>query len=462
MPPGSRRRKIKGDASDASEAQTDATMGPPPTPVPRIRHTESEMSSSDGDEGKRYKPGTPRATRAAVAGAAVAAEGVAVGGVAASVASISGSDVAAPVAAPKVRESRQRRKMAPDNGVIDELKAVTTSLLEEVMVDGVPAALGRSVLGLSSRYESLVMRMLAENERLRGRLDVYEAGAVARGGGPAAVSRTAAAPPAPVAARRSLGQFPALPAAAVVAPKPVETWSVVVRGKKGVTSKEVVDKVVKEVGPTLGVRVHEVRPTRDGGAVIRTPSVAERQKVAANRKFEEVGLEVSVKDKLGPKVVVQRVHPEITPDVFMEELYAWNFKHRMTPENFRKSVRLVTGPWKPTGNAVNVVLEGSDDAMQLLLDNGRCYIKWFSFAVRQHDAVPSCYRCLGFDHMVRECRMREEVCRICCQAGHRASRCTSEPYCRNCALKGLPAGHLMMSSVCPVYSGIVARANARH
>ena len=61
------------------------------------------------------------------------------------------------------------------------------------------------------------------------------------------------------------------------------------KGKKGVTSKEVVEKVVKEVGPTLGVRVHEVRPTRDTGAAIRTPSVAERAKVAANAKFGRAG-----------------------------------------------------------------------------------------------------------------------------------------------------------------------------
>ncbi|EDV99592.1 GH12429 [Drosophila grimshawi] len=64
-------------------------------------------------------------------------------------------------------------------------------------------------------------------------------------------------------------------------PRPVETWSLVVRSKTaGKTAKDVVDKVVKEVGPTLGVRVHEVKPLRDGGAIIRTPCVAERKKFA--------------------------------------------------------------------------------------------------------------------------------------------------------------------------------------
>lgn len=445
MPP-SRRRKGKGDASDHSEAATDATMGPPTRPV-RVRHTESELSSSEADEeGKRFKPGTPLAARAAAA-APVADASPSMVIDAAPAASVSGGK--------EGRESRSRRRgtAVMEPGVIGEMKAVTTSLLEEVMVDSVSAALAKSVLEHSGRYEALLMRLVAENERLRGRLDVYESV-----GAPAVASKATTMPMVP---RRT--QVPAqMPVTQVSTPKPVETWSVVVKGKKGVSSKEVVEKVVSEVGPTLGVRVHELRPLRDGGAVIRTPSVAEREKVAANAKFGEVGLEVSIKDKLGPKVVVQRVHPEITPDEFMEELYAWNFKHKMTPEVFRKSVRLVTGPWKSTGSPVNVVLEGCSEAMQLLLDNGRCYIKWFSFLVRPHDAVPSCYRCLGFDHMVRECRMKEGVCRICGQAGHLASRCTNDVNCRNCAFRGLPSGHLMMSAACPVYSAIVARANARH
>lgn len=72
--------------------------------------------------------------------------------------------------------------------------------------------------------------------------------------------------PAPVADHRSQAQFQALPTAPVVAPRPVKTWLVVVRGKKGVTFKE----VLTEVEPTLGARVHELKPSRDGGAVIRT------------------------------------------------------------------------------------------------------------------------------------------------------------------------------------------------
>ena len=479
MPPERRRRKGKGDASDQSEAPTDAMMGPPPTPVLRVRHTESELSSSDGEDGKRFKPGTPHATRAASgAPVVVVDEGAvkaggdagAVGGAVPAISGVNGTGVGGKTVQSEPvsrRESRPRRRgvVADSSGadaVISEMKGVTGELVDAVYSEGVSSALARTVMANCGKYEALLMKVVAENERLRGRLEVYEAA------GERAVPvgvREQLASLAPVGAVRSAVRTPAaVPAVpAVPVSKPVETWSVVVKGKGGVTSKEVVSKVVEQVGPTLGVRVHEVRPIRDGGAVIRTPSVAERQKIADNAKFAEVGLEVSVQDKLGPKVVVQRVHAEITPDEFMAELYEMNLKGSLSQEAYKRSVRLASSPWKAGsgGAQVNVILECTERVKDVLVASG-VYIKWFRFHVRVQDAVQACYRCLGFDHRVRECRLSEDVCRRCGSVGHWATQCPNEMRCRNCAFKGLPADHMMMSSACPVFAARVARVNARH
>lgn len=342
--------------------------------------------------------------------------------------------------------------VAGDSAVV-RLKEVTSSLMAVVFDAKVEHGVARQIVDHVGRYEVMLMSLVAENERLKGRLEVFGTRGV--GAQSAALPAVPAMAP-PVAA-------PACVPAPVPAQKPVETWSVVVRSKQPSTSKEVIERVVREVGPTLGVRVHEVRPARGGGAVIRTPSVAERERMAANSKFAEVGLEVSVGEKRGTGVVVSRVNSEFTPDEFMGDLYELNLKDRMTPEAFKKGVRIVSRPWKVgAGGSVDIVLEGDGSAMQSLLDVGRCYVKWFSFRVRALDPVSSCFRCLGFDHRVSDCRLKENVCRRCGQLGHWANKCSNALNCRNCAFKGLPSGHHMMSAVCPVYSAIVARAKARH
>ncbi|CAD7001977.1 unnamed protein product [Ceratitis capitata] len=334
-------------------------------------------------------------------------------------------------------------------GLIKACKAITAKMVSATCDFGIPRETIKKLLEFSSEYEELLMTAIAENAHLHGKIEGLQ-------------KRPAMA----VAAERALMPAPPVPALgahAATLPKPVETWSVVVRSKNpSTTSKEVVQKVVKEVCPNLKVRVHEVKAVKGGGAIIRTPSVAEREKVAKNERFKEVGLNVEVNRKLGTRVVVQGVHTEITPDEFMSDLIRMNFEN-LSPGCRPQDVRLVSRPWEKTPDGTtNVVLEGADRLMSALLANGRCYIKWFSFRVRSDNPMPGCFRCMGFDHRVAECKMKSDVCRKCGQEGHRSAGCDNAVHCRNCQFKGLPAGHLMMSAACPIYGAIVARALARH
>ncbi|EDW25717.1 GL21433 [Drosophila persimilis] len=100
------------------------------------------------------------------------------------------------------------------------------------------------------------------------------------------------------------------------------------------TSKELVERVKKTVVPTLGVRVHEVRELKSGGAIIRTPSVSELRKVVPSSKFTEGGL-----------------------GEFMEELFTKNLEETMITEEFKKSVHLGNTPWSVTDGATRSTLE---------------------------------------------------------------------------------------------------------
>ena len=145
----------------------------------------------------------------------------------------------------------------------------------------------------------------------------------------------------------------------------------------------------------------------------------------------------------------------------MNELYEMNLKSSISQEAYKKCVRLASSPWKAGSGHVNVVLECTERIKDMLVVAG-VYIKWFRFHVRVQDVVQACHRCMGSDHQVRDCRMSEDVCRRCGCTGHWSTQCPNEIRCRNCAFKGLPADHMMMSAVCPVYAARVARANAKH
>ncbi|KAI8126425.1 putative 50 kDa protein in type I retrotransposable element R1DM [Lucilia cuprina] len=131
------------------------------------------------------------------------------------------------------------------------------------------------------------------------------------------------------------------------------------------------------------------------------------------------GLYIANKSR-AERIIVREVDSAISPGEFMEELYLKNLKEVMSLDDFRKEVHLVGEPWKADAGSVNVVLEGNSVAINTILGNDRCYIKWFAFFVRQFNSVEGCYRCCGFGHSARECRVEGVVCRRCGELGHRA------------------------------------------
>ena len=125
--------------------------------------------------------------------------------------------------------------------------------------------------------------------------------------------------------------------------------------------------------------------------------------------------------KLDTKLKILGVETVISPEEFMDECYLRNFKNFMDNETFSSKIRLVTKPWTkgPEGTMV-VTIEGSEEVLR---KNRKCYIKWFSYHVRDNEEVRCCFRCHGFDHQVAQCHFEEEVCGICGKTGTEMYQC---------------------------------------
>lgn len=327
--------------------------------------------------------------------------------------------------------------------MVRRMKAVTMRLYGQILKMGAaePSAV-ENMMTTATEYEVLLMELLEENANLKGKLEESRKTN-------SCITKEAPTVTAPLSVKNMV--------------KPVPTWSVVVQSESTATPKEVVQKVIQEVGPSLGVRIHDVKPVRSGGAVIRTPSKVERDRLMKNEKFKDAGLVVAANKKKGTRVLIRGVHMQISPDDLMNDLYNMNLKDECADiESFKKKVYLISKPWTSSDKTTDVVIEGATNLMNKLTGIGRIYSKWFSFRVVELDAVPCCYRCLSFDHRVRDCRLKKEVCRRCGDEGHQARNCMKEIRCRNCAFKGWPANHMMLSSICPVYRNLAERAAARH
>lgn len=336
------------------------------------------------------------------------------------------------------------------------------------------------VLEIAASYEHLIVQMLGDNERLRGRIDILgknsprvpasvpvPAPRVYNGAPPVAPSLGNAplqVQPVSLVGRPSYAQVvnPAGPVASPPVARPVqETFGVLVKSTTNGTSKEVQKKVLEEVAPALGVRVRAVQPNKTG-CEIRLPSAKERDIVVRSAKFQEVGLSTEVRKKQGPRLVIQKVPKQISPEDFMGDLRKHNLRD-FSEEAFRREVKLVSTPWeKKLNETIGVIIECSNKVAEILLEESRCYIKHFCFVVKNLSPVMHCFKCLSMDHVQVRCKAIDKVCRRCGQLGHTTFRCRNPIHCRDCDFRGYSAGHKMLSDDCPFYRAAYNRAVSRN
>ena len=97
---------------------------------------------------------------------------------------------------------------------------------------------------------------------------------------------------------------------------------------------------------------------------------------------------------------------------------------------------------------------------EILLNEGRVYVKWRSCKVRDFVNVHRCQWCFAFGHMMRECSVKERLCERCGESGHLQDKCKNARVRRNCKLRGRKADHSVMSQEYPEYIRMIERERA--
>ncbi|KAK2574828.1 hypothetical protein KPH14_012922 [Odynerus spinipes] len=307
-------------------------------------------------------------------------------------------------------------------------------------------------------YEGLMMRLISKNERLNGRLDEY-------------VNRSGRAMPADregdsyaYVTAQSMEEGNRGRANVNVKRKmPEKSYAVVVKAmdaNESMTSENVKKKVMQEVSRELNVRVKAVRKTKSGVA-IETVSETELKRIVDCKKFNELGLKVEIPRKIGPKIIIYDVPNEITNDELMKQMYEKNLKNYVEENVFAERVRVVTRNCKKGMSYGNVIVEVPGYVKRTVVDEGRLFVNWNVFRVREFISVLRCHRCYGFGHMMRECSVKERLCQRCGESGHLVKECKKQNECRNCKVRGGKCDHSVLSNECPEYVRALGRERAR-
>ena len=255
-----------------------------------------------------------------------------------------------------------------------------------------------------------MMRMIAKNERLIGRIDECEKMLTQKEMMSASASYVSVAGKSVCVGGSS--QDGRVCAAAPVKEK---TYAVVKAKDDSVkmSSDEVKARVMKNVVGILNVRVKAVRKTRRSDRAIEAASESDVEKLRECIKFGDLGPKVEAPKNIGPKIIVFNIENEMTNEELMDALYLKNLKDAgVSDEEIKLSARIVNGTCR---KGVNELSQGMRD---VLVRERRVYVKWRSRKVKEFVNVLRCHKCFAFGHTMRECNVENRLCEKYRDTGH--------------------------------------------
>ena len=334
---------------------------------------------------------------------------------------------------------------AGETDYVGRMGEIARSLRELLLNDGsTTKKVAKEILEICAGYETIIVSQNAALERLRGNLETQQRMCDTLSmRGPVATAGTQKPTPMP---RRIT------PTYAVVVRNADPTSEVI----KGATKEKVL-----QAGQKMGepVKVKAVRELRDGGVAVIASTPSDLNKIRKAPAFAEAGLKMANPKMAEPQLMIMDVPTSMTNEVLVGEVLANNLQGYATKEELG-ATRVVNRMGRKGVNSCKVVLETPKRLREYLCREGRVYVGFSSFRVREYESVPRCYGCGSFGHMLGRCPTGR-LCHNCGVAGHTAEMCQNAVRCRNCALRGLEASHRVTSTACPCYTNECEKRRGR-
>lgn len=232
--------------------------------------------------------------------------------------------------------------------------------------------------------------------------------------------------------------------------------------KEGGNSEDTKKAVKNVIAPKIeGIQIRSIRKVNKGGVAIETGS-SKSAGVIKDATKKNAEIRCAEPRVMLPRLQVFDVEREISEEEFKQCLYKQNLEDMGFTENeVQEGIRLRFKSGRKDADVCNWVIEVNNRIRVALLEKGRIYIDYACCKVRDILAVPRCYKCQGYGHLVKYCKREGgEICSHCGETGHNYRDCKIDkdrPCCVQCKIAKKDSGHRVGSMDCPIYVKAVER-----
>lgn len=230
--------------------------------------------------------------------------------------------------------------------------------------------------------------------------------------------------------------------------------AVVIKPKKKQECEKTLEEITSNVD-TSAVNVCGTRNVREGGIVLRCANATETMKVK-NLVTEKMGddYEIVLPKIKKPRLRVTNIPTNIAKESIIDELKKSN--EELKDCDMSLITVLNRKATSKQQSSCDIVIEVNAATYKMLMDMQILRLPWRECKVFEHIYVKRCYKCLGFSHISKDCKLAQKCSK--CGGSHKYSECKSRNICcANChttndKLKAkINTKHHAWSTDCPVY-----------
>jgi hypothetical protein len=193
------------------------------------------------------------------------------------------------------------------------------------------------------------------------------------------------------------------------------------------SSEEARDAVFTLINPRKkGIQVTAIRQIRGNGLVVETTNPEGLKAFTENAKL---------KDMMSRGISPRRY-------LYLQSCMKKQNQERLS-ESDVAAIKFCFRTGRKDQRETNWVIEVSPQVMEKLL-KGKTFIAWHACKVRDSVAIRRCYKCQGYGHVAKYCRVNYDICAHCAESGHSTKGCPNKdnhPNCVNCKKAGKKGDH---------------------
>ena len=230
------------------------------------------------------------------------------------------------------------------------------------------------------------------------------------------------------------------------------------------SSEEALDAVFTLVNlRKRGIQVTAVRKIKGNGLVVETTKPESLKEFTDNSKLKEAGPKVKTPQRRPSRMIIYNVPRDIPKKEILACMRKQN-QERLNEDDVA-AIKFCFRTGRKDQEETNWVIEVPPQVREKLL-RGKIFLSWNACKVKDYIAISRCYKCQGYGHVAKYCRVNYEICAHCAESGHSTKECKDKDghaTCVNCRKAGKKGDHAASSAKCPMYTkaleAIIARTN---